>query len=986
MAEIAEIEQPQIDEQDGQQQNGDPVETYYNYLKKAGADVAPSLDSFKKTLSDPQAAQKYYSYLKKENFDAPDTYDSFAKTLGLKKNGSSVGPLNRSAFQQPKEAAESVASPKINIPTIQPGVTTADQLAKKHQQAVETLHGELTSNNDIIRGVIQKQKSQAQASQNLTDLAGRPLSDQPLTRPQQMADALQPKEQIPAVSPDEVNAFSQQLQTDPEAGKGFLAQVAKAKPDKAPVIQEAMYVNDAQNRAQQDPTKSAKIIQNAQKIAKGQLVYGIQNGALQKPEDTWESIGTGIRAKSKAFDDYDYFSNATPQDAAAELEKRRQSFDPDEPVPVPKGFIPELASGMASQPFRGMIIGKGAGAIMAATPGAEEFAPAVNKMVTAAVSGDDFRKMSYANSLQQNYNDLRNQGLSPADAYEKANTAAKQESMVDAASGAAMMYVGGKIGETPLPKFSLSEGFQKAIITGLKQGAKGIGEAGAMGLIQGAAQQEKNVLAEAQGVRTDTTGKDIGEAMKSGALFTLGIAGIAKGIKGMSALTRAKILQGLSKATPEQVDAELGHQIMDTHITPEEALAAKQAIDEHRTMDQSIPDNVTDEARLKIQDKIKRRDYLQTQIESSDPAFHPEIKEKIKAINEDILELAKDKKPRGEADVLFPETNASATPKGDITDEGAAITIKPAAENIHTTPDLRTWDLGDMEGKPEDAASKKHLEGVVEKWDAKPATDATEPTKQGETFGEFVQRVIPAFDHILKNEPSNTSIVTHSSVLKAFKVWNAMGRPDISALTDEQKKQFATEFNKEETHNGDIETFKGDKGDIHVIRHGETEDNAKNNFRSGNTNLTKKGEQQAAESGNQLGRQTGGDVPKIITSDLPRAVHTSNIIHGELTGESVPRSTFSEEGQNKPVNQLNVADKIQSPHFEGERNVAHVGKDHVVVESPEGEHIKHEIPIRDDVDANYHKIKNIILDGLDKNLEKTLRRMESEGLINIDCG
>ena len=62
------------------------IEEYYDYLKKSGADVPPSVESFKTTLSDDNSAKQYYGYLKKNNFDAPDTFDSFANTLGLKKN------------------------------------------------------------------------------------------------------------------------------------------------------------------------------------------------------------------------------------------------------------------------------------------------------------------------------------------------------------------------------------------------------------------------------------------------------------------------------------------------------------------------------------------------------------------------------------------------------------------------------------------------------------------------------------------------------------------------------------------------------------------------------------------------------------------------------------------------------------------------------------------------------------------------------------
>lgn len=207
--------------------------------------------------------------------------------------------------------------------------------------------------------------------------------------------------------------------------------------------------------------------------------------------------------------------------------------------------------------------------------------------------------------------------------------------------------------------------------------------------------------------------------------------------------------------------------------------------------------------------------------------------------------------------------------------------IKPTSDKIQSTDVFRTWNLGDMEGKPENEAAKKHLEGVVRAWDQHPAGETG-----GETFGAFIQRVIPAFRNALETDANNTTIVTHSSVLKAMRVWDEMGRPEVETLTPEQKAEFADRFNAAETHNGDLESFKGTNGDIHVIRHGQTEDNAKNNFRSGNTNLTEKGVQDARAVGQELIVKTGGDVPKIITSDLPRTIHTSNLISDALQERS----------------------------------------------------------------------------------------------------
>lgn len=61
------------------------LESYYNYLKEAGADTPPTLESFTKTLSDSTNARTYYDYLRSNKFDTPETFESFSNTLGIKK-------------------------------------------------------------------------------------------------------------------------------------------------------------------------------------------------------------------------------------------------------------------------------------------------------------------------------------------------------------------------------------------------------------------------------------------------------------------------------------------------------------------------------------------------------------------------------------------------------------------------------------------------------------------------------------------------------------------------------------------------------------------------------------------------------------------------------------------------------------------------------------------------------------------------------------
>ena len=94
----------------------DQISQYYSYLKSSGADVAPSLESFKNTLSDEKTAKQYYSYLRNNKFDAPDTFDSFSNTLGLKKkDGGTLSPTELPA-SSPSQLPKSSTSRLIVTP------------------------------------------------------------------------------------------------------------------------------------------------------------------------------------------------------------------------------------------------------------------------------------------------------------------------------------------------------------------------------------------------------------------------------------------------------------------------------------------------------------------------------------------------------------------------------------------------------------------------------------------------------------------------------------------------------------------------------------------------------------------------------------------------------------------------------------------------------------------------------------------------------
>src|SRR6202162_72321 len=230
-----------------------------------------------------------------------------------------------------------------------------------------------------------------------------------------------------------------------------------------------------------------------------------------------------------------------------------------------------------------------------------------------------------------------------------------------------------------------------------------------------------------------------------------------------------------------------------------------------------------------------------------------------------------------------------ATPKDNTTLASVKSTdLTPQSDNIKPDSAFRALDIGKLEGTPENSATLATYKANITKGDIPVGPNGT-----GETFNQFQDRVLPEFNKILNNAKDGTTIVTHNTVLKLMQEWDKEGRP--SSFQIDPKK-----YNTESTNTGEVEQFKGKNGTINVVRHGETEDNTAGNFRSANTNLTDTGVQQAQQAALELKDNLGGTPPQIITSDLPRAIHTSNILM--KGGEGI--STIAPE-----IDRLNISDE-----------------------------------------------------------------------------
>ena len=266
---------------------------------------------------------------------------------------------------------------------------------------------------------------------------------------------------------------------------------------------------------------------------------------------------------------------------------------------------------------------------------------------------------------------------------------------------------------------------------------------------------------------------------------------------------------------------------------------------------------------------------------------------KKKEVSEKQIDQLEHLATQVEPPLLPPTINEPINPVKSIPTENN-VDVVIGGKPVEFGDDFKTWDLGNREGKPE----KEHQDLITKDILENPNKPIGET---GESFNAFRDRVIGRFEKILADSPDNTVIITHSSVLKMFHIWNNMGRPDIHNMNAAQLKKFAKDYTNIETETGDVEKFDSDHGVVWVVRHGETEDNLKGNLRSPETQLTEKGIKEAVEAKKEL---KDVDIPMIISSILPRAQHTAHILLDAPFDYAKPitptKDTFIED-INKPI-------------------------------------------------------------------------------------
>lgn len=278
--------------------------------------------------------------------------------------------------------------------------------------------------------------------------------------------------------------------------------------------------------------------------------------------------------------------------------------------------------------------------------------------------------------------------------------------------------------------------------------------------------------------------------------------------------------------------------------------------------------------------------------------------------------------------------------KNDIILKGDII---PKYEKIKTDDSLKTWELGDYKGKPQSNEEQSKIDNVLIENPDEKVGGFDENNIQGESFNEFSKdRVIPALKKFISTSKNNTVILTHNSVFGMIKYINDNYISKGKDIPLELTKDDRIAYTKQDSHTADNFTVKTNEGLLHIVRHGETYDNKSDlnktgNFRRDDISLTEKGVQQAISVGKKF---ENTDIPEIISSPLPRAINTSNLI---LDGNNsikekkpIPESKPSPVLSSKPntakelANELTKKDKYNKSYIsriDGSNNNLRIKKD-----------------------------------------------------------
>jgi hypothetical protein len=411
-----------------------------------------------------------------------------------------------------------------------------------------------------------------------------------------------------------------------------------------------------------------KQIENYALIKDKKIKYDAAKDELIKPIGFGESVHESWKKRNDDMDLFDLADNGTKPELINKLNSLLTK-DPDEPTPTPKGIGGSVGEFLGGQGKVSMEVA--AAQALNALPVAGS---AAAELVSGGLYAHEFGRRAYSNELLKSYAANKKNGLSDNEALDKAQHQAKTAMVTDAATAALMGATTGKAGSKVLKgvvgnaeKLATEGGWYNGVI---KTAYKHIGEEAPAAIknagLAAGGEVIKNISANQNGENRDLTEGAAGAAANMAALHytfssAFAILGkIANSVKPGAKPIEKKLLQGLSKAPIEDAKNIAIEQVKDGLITPQEAEGNIAAIEAHKEIDQQIPKEVVnDEVRLELHSKIEKRNELEEESKTLNPAFKEPVKAKIEKLDEKINEIIKSPEAKEETPAPEPEHTQS---------------------------------------------------------------------------------------------------------------------------------------------------------------------------------------------------------------------------------------------------------------------------------------------------------------------------------------
>ena len=648
----------------------DPIKDLYNSVKTGGLFIDEN--DFRTQLT--KSPKEIFPVVSSLFID----YNDFENQVGLKKKD---GGITSPVSPLPSRSKNLLAQVPDELPLGIPQPQSADYIhSNEVAKAKAKVDSILKGSDDIYQRVIKEDR----LNQFDTQLRSTPTLDGFVNPAAQTA-----KRDIVKVIPvtqEEVAKKKEQVFQDPTASKDILRRSAKKDPE----VAKSAYLIDSEERIANDPSRVGTVIGNANKIASGELTYDIKSGRLQKPEGVLMSTYRGFQERNRQMDDYKFFTETLNEDAIiSQLNADMKDYDPERPMPVPDGGWAGFGQSVGMESIA-MAKGAGAATITAAIPGAQGLAP----YVAAFAASPEYYKRGYSSALRQAYYEQVQKGVPETEALKVARKQAETEANLSAAEGFASGLVGARIGLKPTT-LKLGGGFKNAVnntMVSVSNFAKENLADGALdGTVAGGLQIAKNIEAINNGL--DRKVFDGVQENVAGELeFAFGLGLLTKAGKfAINPKSLNTIVTGIAQQPKEVVDAKLGEMVVSGKATPNEVIAAGKTIEEARTLNAQIPQEITDEeSRAEIADRIKTRQALKNELATANEVFHEDIKNKIKAVDEEIVGIVNVQRTSTSQGVSQPQVTVqeqSTQPQTEVSNSivnSEGQLISPELSNIET--------------------------------------------------------------------------------------------------------------------------------------------------------------------------------------------------------------------------------------------------------------------------------------------------------------